>query len=181
MGAPLPDPLPLPRYPGVLLSTWQPPDFDGDGYNDMVLLRLREPGGSIGNIVRTATNGTLPVDFGVHLYRPEQGRFDPRAAGTIEARAAVGNILARDPIDAVIMSDLNGDGHSDLGFSPDSRQYLIWLWNGHGFSKEPDYARTFDEPIHRAYAEDLGGKGRHSIGLRSDEALYVVSFRTTPE
>lgn len=182
IGVPLQDELALPRYPGILVSTWRPPDFNGDGYNDLVLLRLREPGGSIGNIVRTATHGTLPIELGVHLYQADRGRFDPRPAGRIECRSNVGNVFARDPVDAVVMSDLNGDGHSDLGFSPSPREYVIWLWKDQGFSKEPDYSRTFDEPLHpRAYAEDLGGKGRYSIGLSSDEALYVVSFRTTPE
>jgi hypothetical protein len=168
---------PFYTYPGALVSTWDPPDFNGDGYNDMLLVRFVYPGASVGALVRSLTNATTPFDLTVHLYRPDLHRFDPRPTSLMSCRINILSLLEGETFKGLVMRDFDGDGHADLALVPNDKQVLVWLWHKDGFQKEPDYSKDFSESIRAvAFEEKLGTKPGWSFGLITEHSLVVMLY-----
>ncbi|MDX9971431.1 MAG: hypothetical protein RBU21_00430 [FCB group bacterium] len=165
------------RYPGVLISSFDPLDFNGDGYDDILLARVPEPGGSLGSLVRTVTNGSWPFELTAHLYVPEKRRFEPRPAALLEYRVEVTTILNRQTFKAIVLRDFNGDGSTDLAVAPNEKEFLVWIWGDTGFNKKADYSSELPEEFKRVEFEGvLGKKGNWGVGLRTEHNLIVTFY-----
>ncbi len=178
---------PIRRYPGMLFKQedegWftkaytYNPDFNGDGYFDLVLWDAPRPGVSIDSLVRTVVGRSWPVRIAIHLYVPDNARYDPKPAGMISAKVPINFFLNRNPVANIAMVDVDGDALTDLGFSTEPNNYHLWL-AADGISRDPDWTRTFEEPIKAVeFSADLSGKGRTSILLRGGKNLYLLQAR----
>jgi len=178
---------PIRRYPGALFKReddgWLSkaytynPDFNGDGYFDLVLWDAPRPGVSIDSLVRTVMGRSWPVRVAIHLYVPDKARYDPKPAGMISAKVPINFFLNRNPVANIAMVDVDGDGLTDLGFSTEPNNYHLWL-AADGFARDPDWTHTFGEPIKRVeFSADLSGNGRTSILLRGEKNLYLLQAR----
>ncbi|MCL4691114.1 MAG: hypothetical protein KJ060_01175 [Candidatus Hydrogenedentes bacterium] len=178
---------PIRRYPGMLFKQedegWLTkaytynPDFNGDGYFDLVLWDAPRPGVSIDSLVRTVVGRSWPVRIAIHLYVPDNARYDPKPAGMISAKGPINFFLNRNPVANIAMVDVDGDGLTDLGFGTEPNNYHLWL-AADGFSRDPDWTHTFGEPIKGVeFSADLSGKGRTSILLRGEKNLYLLQSR----
>ncbi|GMW02000.1 MAG: hypothetical protein AMXMBFR84_31360 [Candidatus Hydrogenedentota bacterium] len=179
----LPTPLgPARRYPGTIVCVPdRVPDFNGDGYGDVLFWTTDGLGSSVDAIMKSITGREWPVRLTAHLYNPAKGRIDPKAVAVIE------NMLPLDwwfssgqdtPIRNLILGDFNGDGSTDLAGSTDSRNLAVWIYN-EGFQQRADEIHAFPEPIiGLAFMEDLQGRSQGSIGLRGKNALYVLHSGT---
>ncbi|GMV91367.1 MAG: hypothetical protein AMXMBFR82_11450 [Candidatus Hydrogenedentota bacterium] len=178
---------PIRRYPGTLFKQedegWLTkaytynPDFNGDGYFDLVLWDAPRPGVSIDSLVRTVVGRSWPVRIAIHLYVPDNARYDPKPAGMISAKVPINFFLNRNPVANIAMVDVDGDALTDLGFSTEPNNYHLWF-AADGMSRDPDWTRTFEEPIECVeFSADLSGKGRTSILLRGEKRLYLLQSR----
>jgi hypothetical protein len=177
---------PVRRYPGRLVSErwWIPtsvieqyPDFDGDGYMDLILWNAPQPGMSVDSIMRTVIGRTWPIRFTVHLYSPDKQRFEPKPAHAINCKVPVTWFLERGPIHNLSLADFDGDGKTDIALSTDEKEYKVWL-AANGFAGNADWTHVFPEPIEELLqTADLSGNGRTSILLRGEKNLYLLQAR----
>lgn len=170
---------PVRRYPGMLLVARSGvPDFNGDGYADLLLWRAPKPGASVGVLSRAVTEQTWPLRLTVHLFMPSKMRFEAMPSTSIACRVPVAWVMASGfdaPLRSILLDDFNGDGRTDLAFSAAPRDYSVWLYGDNAFSKAPDFSRRFDEPIKRIeFSEELSADGTTSIGLRTATAIYLL-------
>ena len=119
------------RYPGLpLLPSEHPPDFDGDGYADLLLWRAKRPASAFTEAPRLLTDPTWPVYLQGHRYMPESARFDPEALFHIELNAHVTRFLessATGPFEHLLLADFAGSGKTGMALAtaPDNvRLYL---------------------------------------------------------
>jgi hypothetical protein len=164
------------QYPGALIATDPPPDFDGDGYCDLLLWRTPEPGTSIDSLTRALTEGAWELHLTVHLYDRDQVRYDPKPAAFIACRIPFQWILDpfnEVPLQILQLDDFNGDGRTGLGMSTAPNRFEVWLWKD-GFG-QPDWEMIFAEPLEGvAFCARLSLDGRSTIGLRTARKLYVL-------
>ncbi len=173
------------RYPGLLvLSADEAPDFNGDGFGDLLLWQADQPTGSVDSVVRTLSAGTWPVRLTVHLYSPESGRFEPRAHTSRAYRQSIDLLYAvQEGPGWLIARDFNGDGRADLALAgAQARNTLsIWLWGKPGLSGDADFSHRFDDPIERIrFVEDIEDAGRYSLGIETKGRLHVVRYTDDP-
>lgn len=166
------------RYPGILLLPRDVlPDFNGDGYADLLLWKAPLPGTSLDSLSRAAYGGTWPLQLSVHLYSPEDGLFRPGPQGHLRQRVPITWFMAREfgaPIRNPTLRDFDGDGGTDLAFSPRPKEFALWLYRD-GFAKEPDYVASFPGRILDVeLMADLEGNGKTTILLRSEKAFYAL-------
>ena len=169
-------PAPARLYPGILVPPREAlPDFDGDGYTDLVLWNTPTPGTSIEGITRAMHEGSWPVMISVHLFDPAQGLFEARPNAIV--RTGVPLFWFADPEDGVpvrnlTLADFDGDRHFDLGFSTSPTSFSIWLYKV-GFPVKPSFHRTFRQSI--GECEILPSPSRPVIVLRSATAIHILS------
>jgi hypothetical protein len=174
------------RYPGRLAraaerpfawgeTPW--PDFDGDGFADLLLWKAPLPGRSVDSMAEAVTGGSWPVRLTAHLFSPGKGRYEPRPAGRIEARLPVWRLLdlARGaPLRHAVFDDLDGDGGDDCAFATDVDRYGVWLF-GDGFAATPSASYAFSSVIAGIeYAGPLGPGRASAILLRTRRAVHVL-------
>jgi len=163
------------RYPGNLILSADRPDFNHDGYVDLVLWNAPMPGMSVDALTRAITGGAWPLDIAVHLFSPEKKRFEPVPRAQISLTVPVLWFFQRGPIQNEVFRDFNGDGRTDIACSNAKNTFAAWLFTENGFSRSPDFQYTFPEPISGLeFAADLDGKGRTSIGLRGEKNFYLL-------
>jgi hypothetical protein len=177
---------PVRQYPGRLptyyrWSAWEilvaRPDFNGDGFMDLILWNAPQPGMSVDSIMRTVIGRTWPIRFTIHLYSPDKQRFEPKPAHAINCKVPITWFLEWGPIHNLSLADFDGDGKTDIALSTDEMEYKVWLAVG-GFSGNADWAHAFPEPVEEiVQTADLSGNGRSSILLRGEKNLYLLQAR----
>jgi len=166
-------------YPGWPMRGYEryQPDFDNDGYTDLGLLRAPAPGLSVNSLTKALTGAHWPLILAVHLFLPEDNRFDPRSAAAVKMRVPVAWFVENRPLRNAVMRDFDGDGHTDFACSPDENQFAVWLYKD-GFGREPDFEHRFDQPIDQlVFHTDLAGDGRTSLVLRTENAFHILYAR----
>ena len=165
------------RYPGRVLTTpGRPPDFNGDGWADLVLWDAARPSPSLSALTRAATARTWPVRVAIHTFEPGTGRFAGRPMAHIELRGPLAWFLLDPvPLHLVVMTDVNGDGRSDFACATQRDTYAVWISTDQGFDAEPDFQRRFRESLESvAWQASLDGRARTSIALQSQNVLWVL-------
>jgi hypothetical protein len=172
---------PLQAFPGtLLLPEWRPedlPDFNGDGYVDLVVWTAPQPGMSVDSLTRSALGLDWPIRLFVYLYSPEQNRFEPRPAATLKFKVPVPWLvfhLRSEPFENRVFGDFNGDGKTDCGLSTGEKSFSVWLYDD-GFAKVPDESHKFPESINGAWGPSPGRPGE--IFLRSEHHIHLLNAR----
>lgn len=168
------------RYPGVIIAPRdQLPDFNADGFTDLLLWKAPRPGASIDSLTMAMHGGTWPVQLTTHLFSPDRGLYEARPAGHIQCRVPVHWFISKEhgaPLRNLVQSDFDGDGRMDIGFTTDSKTFALWLWRGK-FTKDPDFTASFSEVLEGVeMVVDLEGQGRTTVILRSSKAFYLLSL-----
>lgn len=172
------------RYPGMLLFPENAlPDFNNDGFVDLVLWTAPEPAPTVGALTRAALSGVWPIRVTVHLFDSQTRRYAPSPVSRIEMNVPVSWFLSVSgaPLRHIVFSDFDGDGRTGFGCSPSPDLFSVWRFGEKGFGAKPDFQYRFDEPVQRLeFQAVLDGTGRTSLGLRTDTALYVLIAAATP-
>ncbi len=170
------------RYPGTIVVPREtPPDFNADGYADLLLWSSPMPGTSIDSLMRAAQTRNWPVRLSAHVFSPTRNIYEGRPLARIEVRVPLGwTLMPKNglPLRHLVLRDINGDGRTDVALATGLTRFALWLWKSPGsFSKVPDYTVELPEPIREvAMVADMG-EGRPSvIALRGDKAMYVLSL-----
>ncbi len=148
---PAPQSPPSPRrFPGILIAPGETgSDFNGDGFNDLLLWRAPRLGASLDAFVRAAQDGDWDVALTVHLYDPASGRFDGRPIDWIHTTAPLEGVLAggvRGPFGYLSTEDLDGDGRAEVLCSGAGSELSAWTFTGR--SASTPWARAqLAEPI----------------------------------
>ncbi len=177
---------PARSYRGVILTEEEDlPDFNGDGYVDMVLWKTPSPALTLDVLTRALMGGRWPVWITTHLYLPDQGRFSPHPSGSIALEAPLSWFppgVPDAPVQHVVMRDMDGDGRADFGCGITPYSFSVWRHTDQGFSEAPDFHHEFQVPITKVEARvDLDGRGRTSIVLRSEDHIYMLLAAAAPD
>lgn len=168
------------KYPGApLFARERLPDFNGDGYTDLLLWKSPLPGTSVDSLARTINGGTWQVRITAHLYSQERGLYEPQPGGKIETRVPIPWFVHREagaPLRNLVLADLNGDGYDDVAFTPTARTFCIWLYEN-GFRADPDYSATLNSKISRVeLVTEPGANDMRAVLLRGESAFYLLSI-----
>ncbi len=169
---------PVRRYPGLPL--WQsglPPDFNGDGFTDLVLWRTQKPAPTINALSRALSAGSWPVDVSLHVFDPAASSFSPHSAGGLRIQTPIARFFsaAPDVVAHVAMMDFNGDGFDDFGCATSPNSYAVWLWSDEALAKTPAFVYESPEPIVAlAFREPLSRDGAAALGLRTATGLVFL-------
>lgn len=168
------------RYPGTLVSPAGPgPDFNSDGYSDLLLWTSPRPGTSIDSLMRAAQARTWPVRLTTHLFSTAKGIYSGRPTARIELLLPITWSLTPEdgsPLRHMVLRDINGDGHTDLGLATGPRRFALWTYKLSGpFSAMPDYTAELPEAIQgTALVAKVGDGNTLVIALRGSKALYLL-------
>ena len=172
------------RYPGMILFPEKDlPDFNNDAYVDLVLWNAPAPAPTVGALTRAALAGTWPIRVTMHLFDPQKRRYTPVPAAQIEMNAPLPWFLNATgaPLRNIVFSDFNGDGQTDFACSHGPDVFSVWSFGEKGFGNIPDFQHRFDETVPQiAFQANLDASGRTSIGLRGDNALYILRAVVAP-
>ena len=167
------------RYPGVLGDFGEElADFNADGYADLLLCRIPEPGLSVDGVTRALTGTTWPTDVTVHLYSPEKQRYEPRPATHVRVIVPLtwylltgqGRLLPH-----AVLRDFDGNGQTDFSCGTAGGRYAVWLYSEAGFPGTPDFSVSLDGDLEDiVFRASLDGGPRTSLGLRTNDALIVL-------
>lgn len=167
-------------YPGMIgISASGLPDFNGDGYHDLLLWKIPIPGNSISTIMKSVQAQTWPIEITTHLYNPQKGLYDARPSSRIKTTVALQYILTRQshsPLHNLSFVDLNADGKSDITFSPTAQSIATWIYSDQ-MDSIPVYQGRFEDPVslitlNRAEVSDTG----QSILLRGNRSIYRINL-----
>ncbi len=169
---------PARRYPGTLMVDGEyAPDFNGDGYTDLLLWSAPKPGLSIDSLIRTAIGNTWPVRLTVHLYSADKKRFDPAPIATIAMQVPVFwfvDLGKGHPFPLWLVRDFDGDGKTDLLLSSKDSELSVWLARD-GFGAAPSETMTFLEPLEQIIASsDVDLKGRTGLVIQGQSRLHLL-------
>ncbi len=169
------------RYPGrVLLPKDVLPDFNADGFVDLLLWSSPEPSPTVSALTRAAVEGTWPVRLSTHLFLDKSSRFSPRPDGSVEVRVPLAWFWTMDgggPVRHLVLQDLDGDGATDLACCTAPEVFSIWCFGEAGLPARPDFKHRFAEPIQEVVLQArLREPGPITAVLRGQQNLYVVEF-----
>ena len=173
------------HYPGALLLTDDAlPDFNHDGYHDLVLWNSPEPAPTLNTLTKLLTRNTWPLRISVHLFNPLKKRYEAAPASYCSLQAPLLWFISaayETPLRNVVLRDFNGDGATDIGCSTRPDTYSIWLWRENGLPPNPDFQHQFLTPLQKVdlIAELAGKAGGSSLVLRGDKVLFLL--RTAPK
>ncbi len=139
---------------------------------------------TLGPLARAASTGTWPVRVTIHLYDPEKGRFQARAAALLQLEVPVGWMLAgigAPPLRHVVLEDFDGDGTTDFACSPGPCRFVAWHLAQEGIAGTADFDHTFGEEVREVALHGvLDERGRTSLVLRGESSLFVLTPTDTP-
>lgn len=165
-------------YPGTIgISKAGLPDFNNDGFHDIVLWKVPMPGNSLSSLMGSLQSQTWPIEITTHLYDPEKGLYESRPRNRIKTTVALQYILTRQsesPLRNLSFADLNNDGKADITFSPRPDSIAAWLYD-EDLNTQPDFASEFNDELslitlNRAEAPNQ----QQSIMLRGDRSIYRI-------
>lgn len=166
------------RYRGnILFPAEDLPDFNRDGFTDLLLWRAAMPGLSTDSLTRAVAGGAWKIDVVMHLFSPEKNAYEPIPAANIACFVPITRFLPgvrESPLSDCAMCDFDGDGRTDFACSTARDSYSIWLYKDSGFSEKADFTQSCQGEVHVAFRADLTGRGRTVIGLRTEKELYVL-------
>lgn len=171
------------RFPGSLVvhpEEW--PDFNGDGYTDLILWRAPSPGHSVDALTRTISTGTWPVTFTIHFYNPQTKRHDARPAMRFDTNVPVGWFIEPNggiPLRQWLFCDLDGDGRDDFACATSERAFTIWIMRNERPQNHSTYKRIFPSSIDSIQfkAALQPASTTTTIGLRTENAIHILSIR----
>jgi hypothetical protein len=169
---------PARKYPGTLvLLPERLPDFNGDGYTDLLLWSAPDPGSSLDSLSRALVGGDWPLRIRIHLFSPLKNRYEPACSGVLSLRIPLAWFLVKNaglPLRNCVLEDFNGDGKTDLACSVSPKRFSVWLY-ADGLAAKPDFTQEFRESVSSVdLREDLSGAGRTSLVLRGSKSLYFL-------
>lgn len=170
---------PARHYPGNLVAReGDAPDFDGDGFTDILLWKSRQPSLTWDSLSRAANRQTWPLGLSAHVFLPDKQRFSPRPWGALSLELPVAWWITPTwigPIRNALLRDFNGDGRTDLGCQTGDAVFTIWQSSEGGFEREPAFLRTFPEPIGGiVLVADLEGEGSTTLAIETGESLQIL-------
>ena len=170
------------RYPGTIIVPPQtPPDFNADGFADLLLWSSPRPGTSIDSLMRAAQTRNWPVRLSTHVFSPTRNIYEGQPVARIEVRLPLAwTLMPKNglPLRHLVLRDINGDGRTDVALATGPARFALWLCKSPGFfSKDPDCTAELPEPIREvALVADMGEDRPSIIALRGDKAVYVLSL-----
>ncbi len=158
-----------------------PPDFNGDGYADLLLGNTSPPGTSVDALSRAVAVGSWNVVLTAHLYDPAKERHNPAPASSIHCPVSIARFISAQnfnviPLTNVFMVDFDGDGRTDLACSLNDTSIALWLYHEKGFPREPSYSASFPEPIRSAYTFDFEENGRPDLCVRTESSYHIIRY-----
>ncbi|HPO14840.1 MAG TPA: VCBS repeat-containing protein [Candidatus Hydrogenedentes bacterium] len=182
---------PIRQYPGAPFFVEDTlPDFNADGYVDLLLWRSPNPAPAVESLSRIALGGSWPLQIETHLYVPKNNRYASKTSSVITLQMPFRWFFsgAAAPLPRLVfLRDADGDGASDFGCATNPSDFALWRYGKIGFSEKPDFTYSFPETLGRIELQaDLDGRGRTSIIFRGEKHFYVlkaaapVSFPRAP-
>lgn len=167
-------------YPGAIVPPRDhPPDFNGDGWADLLLWRAPAPTFSLSSLTRWAQTGRWSLDLMTHLFDPEKMRYAARPAAVLRTRVPLVGFLEPEaglPVSLWTVGDFDGDGQDDLLLKTEPRRLDVWLYRG-GFAEEPDAALRFPAPVTAIeFAGPLAADGAMVLAVRMQDGRHLVWF-----
>jgi len=166
------------EYPGRIIPMRAMPDFNGDGYADILLWHAPEPAASMQGVTRALAENVWPVRLTAHLFSPGKGRYEPRPSARVDTTIPLDWFLRMQgpsPLRLLVADDFNGDGMDDLALAPDRKTLQINLAKDGTIQTMPDETIAFTETLEDVIAvRKLDPKEGAAIILRSDRAVYVI-------
>jgi len=166
------------RYPGIIaVDESTLPDFNGDGFVDLLLWNAPMPGTSVDSLSRAVQEQSWPLRITAHLFDAERGLYEAAPRGHIDLRAPTMWFIERSrgvPLRHLLPRDLDGDGGTDIALASSERVFGIWLFRDR-LRASPDF--TFEAPAdirEVALEAPLGGDAGHIVVLRTDRAFHAV-------
>ena len=170
------------RYPGTLvIPPGEAPDFNGDGYADLLMWSSPLPGSSSSALLRALQSRTWPVRVMTHAYSRVREIYEGKPSARIDLRVPIEWCLLPEsgmPLRHLSLNDFNGDGLTDISLATDGSRYGLWLsrLNG-GFSSEPDYAAELPEEIQDVVLVAGAAADRDAmILLRAGTDLHLLTL-----
>ena len=170
------------RYPGTLIiPPLDGPDFNGDGYADLLMWSSPRPGASTDSLLRAIRSRNWPVRLTMHRYSRLREVYEGRPTARIELRLPLEWSLLPEsgmPLRHLILSDMDGDGLTDVGLATGPTRYALWLSHlPGGFEREPDYTADLPERIKEIALVVGAATDRSSmIVLIGDRAGYLLTL-----
>ncbi|MBX7258269.1 MAG: hypothetical protein K1Y02_18040 [Candidatus Hydrogenedentes bacterium] len=169
---------PARRYPGTLMVDPEySPDFNGDGYTDLLLWSSPKPGISIDSLIRTAVGNTWPVRITIHLYSPDKKRFEPAPMTSITLQIPVFwfvDVGKGHPFPLWLARDFDGDTKTDLLLPASDSSLSVWLAVD-GFKAAPSDTLSFLEPLQGIVASsETDAKGRTGLVIQGQNRLFIL-------
>ncbi len=166
-------------YPGTMaIAESGLPDFNQDGYHDLVLWNIPLPGHSTSALLNSLQRQNWPLNITIHLFDPEKGLYEARPKARIKTHIALQYLFTRQshsPLHNLSFADMNQDGASDLVFSPTPEELEVWCYQD-GFNATPEYRSHFENPVSLiAVPKQEMLNQAHSILLRDKTSIYRLS------
>lgn len=167
------------RYPGIIIAPAQtPPDFNGDGYADLLLWNTEPAGRSLGRLLRAAQSGTWSITLSVHLFDPRIQRYAARPDTAIQLQAPIDTVLAggvNGPFKHLLTKDVNGDGRSDIVTSGVGDAFAVYTYDG-GLPKSPAYETDFGESVQSILVDATSDAGEWYAVVRTASAFHGITL-----
>ena len=167
------------HYPGnLVLRENRAPDFDGDGFTDLLLWKARQPSLTASSLARAATSKTWPLTLTAHAFLANKQRFEPKPMSYLTIEVPVSWWLLQSPVGPLrdlLLRDFDGDGKTDFGCFTDERTLQIWRAGEQGFGGAPAFEHRFPVPAGPVLLEaDLEGLGSTTLAIESGDTLVVL-------
>ena len=167
-------------YPGAIVPPRDvPPDFNGDGWADLLLWRAPAPTFSLSSLTRWAQSGRWALDLMVHLFEPATMRYDARPAAVLRTRVPLVGFLEPEaglPVSLWTAGDFDGDERDDLLLKTEPRRLDVWLYRD-GFAQESDAALRFPAAVTGIeFAGALAPDGPAVLAVRTQDGRHLVWY-----